>query len=271
MSDKRPSSFSDIIDDVIRSDEDVQPHLPRERERTVLVVEDEHAVLQLITRTLGFAGFEVQSATNVAEARALASQHKATVAVLDVTLPDGSGFDLAHTLRAECETIGLLFLTARDSLDDRLTGFALGADDYLTKPFSVAELVARVTALQRRVTAGGLVEPPSDPVVVSSARQLTVGDVTLDETLYSATRGEETLDLSPTEFKLLRYLMVNVDVVVSKEQIIEQVWRYDYVGDVGVVEKFVSQLRRKLGGPADSFIQTIRGFGYTVRSADGDA
>jgi two-component system, OmpR family, response regulator len=228
----------------------------------VLVVEDEPPLRELVTRTLGFAGFRVLPAGSLAEAREAGGQPVA-VAVLDVNLPDGSGFDLAQELRTAHPGIGVLFLTARDSLEDRLTGFAFGADDYLTKPFSVAELVARVSALHRRV-ASAPEAAPAEPQPASRAHAIVVGDVVLDDSSYVVTRGGETLDLSPTEFKLLRYLMQNVDVVVSKEQIIGQVWNYDFVGDVGVVEKFVSQLRRKLG--PDEFIATVRGFGYTVRS-----
>ncbi|MDP9830261.1 response regulator transcription factor [Kineosporia succinea] len=237
--------------------------------RSVLVVEDEPSVLELLTRTLSFAGFTVHGASNVQTAREVAARTPTAVAVLDVMLPDGSGLDLAHELREENAGVGVLFLTARDSLEDRLTGFAFGADDYLVKPFSVAEVVARVIALHRRVSlaappAGSRPEPAAENVLV-------VDDVVMDEALYTVTRAGRPLDLSPTEYKLLRYLMVNVDVVVSKEQIVDSVWRYNYVGDVGVVEKFVSQLRRKLGGPSGSFIRTVRGFGYTVRSVPGDA
>lgn len=262
-----------IIDDVIRTDEGMHPRpAPEVGPRPVLVVEDEPAVLQLLTRTLGFAGFTVHGASSTQEALEVAAGSRAVVAVLDVMLPDGSGFDLAHVLREGRPGMGVLFLTARDSLEDRLTGFAFGADDYLVKPFSVAEVVARVSALHRRVS---LAQPGvgPEPAAQRSAQQdvLAVGDVVMDEALFSVTRAGRPLDLSPTEYKLLRYLMVNADVVVSKEQIVDSVWRYNYVGDVGVVEKFVSQLRRKLGGPPDSFIRTVRGFGYTVRSASEDA
>jgi two-component system, OmpR family, response regulator len=231
-------------------------------------VEDEPALRELISRTVGFAGFQVLSAGSVEAGREAAAGGGVAVAVLDVMLPDGSGFDLAQTLRAEHPGLGVLFLTARDSLEDRLTGFAFGADDYLTKPFSVAELVARVTALHRRVvTAGVDADAGTSPAAAARSKALVVGDVRLDESSYTVTRAGERLELSPTEFKLLRYLMQNVDVVVSKEQIIAQVWQYDFVGDVGVVEKFVSQLRRKLDVAGGAFIHTVRGFGYTVRSA----
>lgn len=240
------------------------------RPGTVLVVEDEPALRELVTRTLGFAGFETASAPDAATAQLVAAgAGRVGVAVLDVMLPDGSGFNLAQTLRAAHPGIGVLFLTARDSLEDRLTGFAFGADDYLNKPFSVAELVARVSALRRRVRASGPDPDTSERTERPGGLVLAVGDVTLDDGAHVVTRDGVDLDLSPTEFKLLRYLMQNADLVVSKEQIIGQVWHYDYVGDVGVVEKFVSQLRRKLDTSDTSYIHTVRGFGYMVRSGCG--
>jgi two-component system, OmpR family, response regulator len=261
-------------DDVISAEETREQQAGTNR--PVLVVEDEPALRELVGRTLGFAGFQVVAVPSVTEARQAAADSGIAVAVLDVMLPDGSGFDLAQGLRADHPGLGVLFLTARDSLEDRLTGFAFGADDYLTKPFSVAELVARVTALHRRVSAAAAeAEPEEDDSVAPSpsgrSRAMVVGDVRLDESSYTVTRAGQQLELSPTEFKLLRYLMQNVDVVVSKEQIIAQVWNYDFVGDVGVVEKFVSQLRRKLGAGGEGFIRTVRGFGYTVRTPGKDA
>ncbi|GAB7040165.1 MULTISPECIES: response regulator transcription factor [Catenuloplanes] len=232
-------------------------------------MEDEPALRELVSRTLGFAGLPVLSVSTVQAAIDAVADTAVAVAVLDVMLPDGSGLDLAQRLRAERSAIGVLFLTARDSLEDRLTGFAFGADDYLTKPFSVAELIARVTALHRRVLAGTEGRVREDAQAASGT--MTVGDVTLDESTYAVTRAGRPLELSPTEFKLLRYLMSNADVVVSKDQIVAQVWQYDFAGDSGVVEKFISQLRRKLDATGDSFIRTVRGFGYTVRTGEPGA
>ncbi|MEO6090148.1 MAG: response regulator transcription factor [Umezawaea sp.] len=248
------------------------------RVRPVLVVEDEPGLRELITRTLSFAGFRVLAAADLAGARQHVESGDVAVGVLDVMLPDGSGFDLAQDMRSSRPGVGILFLTARDTLEDRLTGFALGADDYLTKPFAVAELAARVGALHRRVVTAVPVAGPEPEVVAAPAsvtqtgpepsRQASpathvVADVELDDAAHTVTRAGQRLDLSPTEYKLLRYLMQNADMVVSRQQIVAQVWNYDHIGDVGVVEKFISQLRRKLGA---SSIETVRGFGYTMRS-----
>ncbi|WP_284535065.1 response regulator transcription factor [Nocardioides sp. T2.26MG-1] len=225
-----------------------------DRSARVLVVDDEPAIVDLVGRTLRVAGLEVATATRVSEAADVAATFAPELAVLDVMLPDGSGLDLCHTLRTTDPDIGIVFLTARDGVDDRLNGFALGGDDYVSKPFSVAELVARVNAVLRRRAAG----PGAD--------RLAVADLELDDRGHEVTRAGLPVELSPTEYRLLRYLMLNAGQVLSKEQILAQVWQYEYTGDVGVVEKFVSQLRRKVDTGHAPLIGTVRGFGYVLRA-----
>ncbi|TIC84067.1 response regulator transcription factor [Nocardioides sp. GY 10127] len=226
----------------------------------VLVVEDEPSLRTVLARTLGFAGHRVRSAGGVAEARAAVEDAVPDLVVLDVMLPDGSGLDLCAHLRTHHQSVAVVFLTARDDVDDRLTGFALGGDDYLTKPFSVAELVARVAAVLRRSL-------PSAPVSLGGAHPdaLVVGDLSLSEGAHEVTRGGDHLELSPTEFRLLALLALNAGRVLSKQQILEQVWGYDFGGDGGVVEKFVSQLRRKVDDGRVPLLHTVRGFGYVLR------
>lgn len=228
--------------------------LASDRQAKVLVVDDEPAILELVARTLRVAGFEVATAPRAAAAAEVAETFQPELAVLDVMLPDGSGLDLCHRLRTTDPEIGIVFLTARDGVDDRLNGFALGGDDYVTKPFSVAELVARVNAVLRRRTTG------------TGADRLVVADLELDDRGHEVTRGGAPVDLSPTEYRLLRYLMLNAGQVLSKEQILAQVWQYEFVGDLGVVEKFVSQLRRKIDRVGPPLITTVRGFGYVLRA-----
>lgn len=219
-----------------------------------MVVDDEPALLELVRRTLVVAGMEVMTAARANDAVQLASDFKPDLAVLDVMLPDGSGLDLCHHLRNADPDVGIIFLTARDAVDDRLNGFALGGDDYVTKPFSVAELVARVHAVMRR--RGGIY--PAD--------LMSISDLTLDDRAHEVRRGERRISLSPTEYRLLRYLMMNAGQVLSKEQILTHVWQYEFAGDLGVVEKFISQLRRKVDSEHDEpLIATVRGFGYVIR------
>lgn len=227
--------------------------LSSERRATCLVVDDESSIAELVGRTLTVSGFQVATTGSVAGALALADELRPEIAILDVMLPDGSGFDLCHRLRDLLPDLGVIFLSARDSVDDRLTGLTLGGDDYVTKPFSVAEVVARVNVLLRRIG------PPAAPAL------LAVGDVEMDEDAHQVRRAGEPIELSPTEFRLLRLFLENQNRVLSKQQILSQVWDYDFLGDGGVVEKFVSQLRRKLDEGRDPMLHTVRGFGYVLR------
>jgi two-component system OmpR family response regulator len=223
------------------------------RAARVLVVDDEPALADLLHRTLRVAGFETRTAGTCRAALAVAAESSPELAILDVMLPDGSGFDLCHRLRETCPDLAVVFLTARDALEDRLTGLNLGGDDYITKPFSVAEVVARVNAVLRRSGAG-----PTTSV-------LRVGDLELDDDSHDVSRAGQRVDLSPTEFKLLRFLLENAGRVLSKQQILTQVWHYDFAGDPAVVEKFVSQLRRKIDDGHPQLLHTVRGFGYVLR------
>lgn len=223
------------------------------RRARVLVVDDEPRLAELVLRTLTVAGFDAQRAGSAAEALAVAATLEPELALLDVMLPDSSGFDLCHRLRADHPALAVIFLTARDALEDRLTGLDLGGDDYITKPFAVAEVVSRVNAVLRRSGVG-------------AGESLSCADLELREDAHTVIRGGRPLTLSPTEFRLLRYLLRNVGQVVSKQQILAQVWQYDFGGDPGVVEKFVSQLRRKVDAHGPPLLHTVRGFGYVLRA-----
>lgn len=220
----------------------------------MLVVDDEPPLADLLDRTLRVAGFQVRTAGDCRTALAVAAEDAPELAILDVMLPDGSGFELCHRLREANPDLAVVFLTARDALEDRLTGLNLGGDDYITKPFSVAEVVARVNAVLRRLGDD------------SSAAGLRVSDLELDDDSHTVTRAGDIIDLSPTEFKLLRFLLENAGRVLSKQQILAHVWEYDFAGDPAVVEKFVSQLRRKVDADRPPLLHTVRGFGYVLRT-----
>ncbi|BCJ53589.1 DNA-binding response regulator [Actinoplanes sp. NBRC 14428] len=222
----------------------------------ILVVDDDPGLRELLLSALRFAGFEVEAVADVSAALSAFGARRPDAVVLDVMLPGTDGFDLLQLLRSRDVHVPVMFLTARDELDDRVRGLRLGGDDYLTKPFDVAEVAARLEALLRRSRR----LPPELPEGV-----LRCGDLEMDEARHVVTRGGEPVELSPTEFRLLRYLLANAGRVVSKAQILDNVWQYDFGGDAAVVERFVSNLRRKidLGGP--SMIVTVRGFGYSLR------
>ncbi len=220
----------------------------------VLVVDDDQHLSELLVTTLRFAGFTTATAATGADGLRQVAEFEPDLVVLDVMLPDIAGFDVARRLRAEGNATPVLFLTARDATEDKVEGLLLGGDDYITKPFSVAEVIARVHAALRRARAG-----------VPEDRGLRYADLHLDDDTCEVRRHGRLLELSPTEFRLLRYLMLNAGRVVSKAQIMERVWHYDFGGDAGVVEKFVSNLRRKIDVEPPSLIHTVRGFGYTLR------
>ncbi|MDQ3383702.1 MAG: response regulator transcription factor, partial [Actinomycetota bacterium] len=185
----------------------------------------------------------------------LASEHEIDLAVLDVMLPDMDGFTVTRRLREQGRTLPIVFLTARDSLDDKVKGLTVGGDDYVTKPFSLEEVVARIRAVLRRTRAAADEDETT----------LRVADLELDEDSHEVRRSGTVIEVSPTEFKLLRYLMLNRGRVLSKSQILDHVWDYDFRGEMGIVESYISYLRRKIDVVGEPLIHTKRGVGYVLR------
>jgi two-component system, OmpR family, response regulator len=222
----------------------------------ILVVDDESSISDLISTSLRFVGFEVRTAATGSEALTVAEAFKPHAVVLDVMLPDSDGFEVCRQLRSEGLNIGVLFLTAKDGMEDKVAGLTIGGDDYMTKPFSLEELVARLRALLRRI---GVVEMNTDD------EKIRFADLELDEATHEVRRAGVLLDMSPTEFQLLRYLMINADRVVSKSQILDHVWQYDFRGDAGIVETYISYLRKKIDTFDPPLIHTVRGVGYRLR------
>jgi two-component system OmpR family response regulator len=239
---------------------EVEPSMTKENEvkvQRVLVVDDEKSISELITTSLRFVGFEVRTAATGAEALRVAEEFKPHALILDVMLPDLDGFEVCRQLRAAGQDVGVLFLTAKDTTEDKIKGLTLGGDDYVTKPFSLEELVARLRALLRRT---GVVESTvNEEIIISFA------DLELNEATHEVRRAGNLIDLSPTEFILLRYLMINADRVVSKSQILDHVWQYDFRGDAGIVETYISYLRKKIDQTEPPLIHTVRGVGYRLR------
>ncbi|WP_249714387.1 response regulator transcription factor [Rhizomonospora bruguierae] len=234
---------------------------PARRTTRVLVVDDEPNICALLSATLRLIEFEVRVAGNGRDALVAATEFDPDLVVLDVMLPDLDGFQIAQRLRArEGRPVPVLFLTARDAVEDRISGLTVGADDYVTKPFSLEEVVLRIRAILRR----------SQPE--SSAEEdgvLRYADLELDEDAHEVRRGGRIVELSPTEFNLLRYLLVNAGRVVSKAQILDRVWSYDFGGDGRIVESYVYYLRKKIDRWEPPLIQTVRGVGYALRMPRG--
>ena len=222
----------------------------------ILVVDDENSISDLIATSLRFVGFDVRTAATGSEALRIAEEFKPHALILDVMLPDQNGFEVCRQLRQDGHSVGVLFLTAKDTVEDKITGLTIGGDDYVTKPFSLEELVARLRALLRRI---GITTAESDDEKVRFA------DLELDEATHEVRRAGNLIDLSPTEFLLLRYLMINADRVVSKAQILDHVWDYDFGGDAGIVETYISYLRKKIDIYEPALIHTVRGVGYRLR------
>jgi two-component system OmpR family response regulator len=198
----------------------------------------------------------VRTAASGAEALRVAADFKPELLVLDVMLPDYDGFEVVRRLRADGRHLPVLFLTARDGVQDKITGLTVGGDDYVTKPFSLEEVVARIKAVLRRTYA---------PLSATERAALRFADLEMDEETHDVMRGEKLIKLSPTEYKLLHYLLVNAERVVSKAQILDHVWRYDFGGDARIVESYISMLRRKVDVVDPPLIHTLRGFGYSLR------
>jgi two-component system OmpR family response regulator len=227
----------------------------------VLVVDDEPNISALLSATLRLVEFEVRVADTGQRALLAIEEFDPDLVVLDVMLPDLDGFDVAKRLRAAGSGVPVLFLTARDAVEDRISGLAAGADDYVTKPFSLEEVVLRIRAILRR----------SQPEVAEPAerRVLRHADLELDEDAHEVRRGGRLVDLSPTEFNLLKYLLINAGRVVSKAQILDRVWKYDFGGDGRIVESYVYYLRRKIDTTGPPLIHTVRGVGYALRLPRG--
>ncbi|HLI16385.1 MAG TPA: response regulator transcription factor [Acidimicrobiales bacterium] len=220
----------------------------------VLVVDDEANITDLVATAFRYEGFETDTAGTGRKALERVASFRPHLVVLDVMLPDLDGFEVARRLRSEGQRVPIVFLTARDATEDKVRGLTLGGDDYVTKPFSLEELLARARAVLRRVLDGG----------AASAR-LTFADLELDEDTREVFRGSTPIELTPTEFKLLRYLMLNPRRVLSKAQILDHVWEYDFGGDANVVETYISYLRKKIDTLGPPLIHTLRGAGYSLR------
>jgi two-component system OmpR family response regulator len=223
----------------------------------VLVVDDEVNIAELISMALRYEGFEVQQAHTGSKAVASAKEFGPDAVVLDLMLPDFDGLEVLRRMRATDPDVPVLFLTARDSVEDRVAGLTAGGDDYVTKPFSLEELVARLSGLMRRSGARR----------AESQSVLTVGDLELDEDSHEVRRAGEEIGLTATEFELLRFLMRNPRRVLSKSQILDRVWNYDFGGQATVVEHYISYLRNKIDSGRDPLIHTMRGAGYVLKPA----
>ena len=222
----------------------------------ILVVDDENSISELIATSLRFVGFDVRTAATGSQALTIAEEFKPHALILDVMLPDQDGFEVCRQLRQDGHSVGVLFLTAKDSVEEKIAGLTIGGDDYVTKPFSLEELVARLRALLRRIGA---------TTVEGDDEKVRFADLELDEATHEVRRAGTLIELSPTEFLLLRYLMINADRVVSKSQILDHVWQYDFRGDAGIVETYISYLRKKIDCFEPALIHTVRGVGYRLR------
>ncbi|CAN5377683.1 response regulator transcription factor [soil metagenome] len=223
----------------------------------VLVVDDEVNIAELISMALRYEGWIVESAHTGTKAVAAAKELQPDAVVLDMMLPDFDGMEVLRRLRATDAGVPVLFLTARDAVEDRIAGLTAGGDDYVTKPFSLEEVVARLRALMRR----------SGAQQAATSSVLTVGDLSLDEDSHEVTRDGEEITLTATEFELLRYLMRNPKRVLSKAQILDRVWNYDFGGQANVVELYISYLRKKVDVGREPMIHTMRGAGYVLKPA----
>lgn len=224
----------------------------------VLVVDDEPNIVELLNVSLKFQGFEVATATSGTEALEVAQEFQPDAFILDVMMPGMDGFELLPKLRASGLDGPVLFLTAKDAVEHRIHGLTIGADDYVTKPFFLEEVITRLRVILRR---GNTVEESDD-----NDATLTYADLTLNDETHEVTKAGQIVELSPTEFNLLRYLMLNAEVVLSKAKILDNVWHYDFGGDGNVVESYISYLRRKIDTAEPPLIQTVRGVGYVLRT-----
>jgi two-component system OmpR family response regulator len=230
--------------------------MDRTTKQRILVVDDEPSIVDAVASVLRYEGFDVNEAYDGRTAIATAEQSAPDLVVMDVMLPDVDGMEVTRRLRSGGYKMPILFLTARTGVDDRIAGLSVGGDDYVTKPFSLGEVVARIRAILRRTAAG----PTADS-------RLRFGNLVMDEETHEVWRGDEPVKLTATEFNLLRYFMRHPRHVLSKSQILDNVWHYDFGGDPGVVETYVSYLRKKLEAHGSPLIHTIRLVGYVLREA----
>ncbi|MBV9318981.1 MAG: response regulator transcription factor [Mycobacterium sp.] len=223
----------------------------------VLVVDDEAVLAEMVSMALRYEGWNIATAADGASALAAARAQRPDVVVLDVMLPDMSGLEVLHKLREQNPQLPVLLLTAKDAVEDRIAGLTAGGDDYVTKPFSIEEVVLRLRALLRRTGV----------TTVDSGAQIVVGDLVLDEDSHEVTRGGEPIALTSTEFELLRFMMRNSKRVLSKAQILDRVWSYDFGGRSNIVELYISYLRKKIDNGREPMIHTLRGAGYVLKPA----
>jgi len=224
----------------------------------ILVVDDEPNIADVVSMALRFQGFAVETASTGRDALAAVRSFDPHLLVLDIMLPDMEGFDVAERLGAQRAQLPIIFLTARDSTQDKIRGLTTGGDDYVTKPFSLEELVARIRAILRRTG-----------VHAATSSRLTFEDLELDEDTREVTRAAHPIELTATEYRLLRYLLLNPRRVLTRAQLLDQVWEYDFDGDSRILETYVSYLRKKLDPHGPSLIQTVRGVGYALRLPRG--
>jgi len=224
-------------------------------EARLLVVDDEPNIVELLSASLRYAGFEVQTAHNGPDALRIAREFRPDLLVLDVMMPGMDGFDVVRRLNGQGPRTPVLFLTARDGTEDKITGLTLGGDDYVTKPFSLEEVIARIRAVIRRSAGDARTSPGT----------LLFADIELDDDTHEVWKAGALIPLSPTEFKLLRYFLHNPGRVLSKAQILDHVWHYDFGGDANVVESYISYLRRKIDTTEPRLLHTLRGVGYVMR------
>ena len=226
----------------------------------LLLAEDEETIRDLLAASLRYAGFDVLTAVNGNEAMQIIRRERPDAMVLDVMMPGMDGLEVVRRARAEGNQAPALFLTAKDATKDKVAGLAVGGDDYVTKPFALEEVIARIQALLRR--AGQRVDAPETK---------QVGDIELDETRHEVRKAGTLIELSPTEYKLLLLFLNNPDKVLSKATILERVWEYDFDGEAAIVESYVSYLRRKIDTTEPAMLKTVRGFGYALRPPGGSA
>jgi len=221
----------------------------------ILVVDDERAITDLVAMALKYEGFAVQAVGSAREARQAVMDFRPALIILDVGLPDQDGFSLVQRLLGDGLKVPVIFLTARDATEEKVRGLTVGGDDYVTKPFSIEELVARIRVVLRR----------HQPATATSSSRLALADLELDDETHEVLRAGESVELTRTEFRLLRYLLMNAGRVLTRAQILDHVWSYDFGGDASVLETYISYLRRKVDRRDPPLIHTVRGVGYVMR------